>query len=85
MTQRINYFQQSPELTKKLIELDGLLQKTTIEAPVREGSSLTCRQSPVIPTAQRSTVMAGCGARWSEDRSSHVSRHAGSNARSRCR
>ncbi len=36
MTQRINYFQQSPELTKKLVELDGLLQKTTIEAPVRE-------------------------------------------------
>ncbi|AWV04517.1 carboxymuconolactone decarboxylase family protein [Burkholderia sp. JP2-270] len=36
MTQRINYFQQSPELTKKLVELDGLFQKTTIEAPVRE-------------------------------------------------
>ncbi|KAG8155016.1 carboxymuconolactone decarboxylase family protein [Burkholderia catarinensis] len=36
MSQRINYFQQSPELSKKLIELDGLLQKTTIEAPVRE-------------------------------------------------
>ncbi|MBM5584950.1 carboxymuconolactone decarboxylase family protein [Burkholderia pseudomallei] len=36
MTQRINYFQQSPELTKKLIELDSLFQQTTIEAPVRE-------------------------------------------------
>ncbi|WP_175923005.1 carboxymuconolactone decarboxylase family protein [Burkholderia latens] len=36
MTQRINYFQQSPELTKKLVELDGLLQKTTIDTPVRE-------------------------------------------------
>ncbi|KVC18804.1 alkylhydroperoxidase [Burkholderia diffusa] len=36
MTQRINYFQQSPELTRKLVELDGLLQKTTIEVPVRE-------------------------------------------------
>jgi AhpD family alkylhydroperoxidase len=36
MTQRINYFQQSPELVKKLVELDGLLQKTTLEAPVRE-------------------------------------------------
>jgi len=36
MTQRINYFQQSPELTKKLVELDGLFQKTTIEMPIRE-------------------------------------------------
>ena len=36
MTQRINYFQQSPELTKKLVELDGLFQKTTIETPIRE-------------------------------------------------
>ncbi|QOH35948.1 carboxymuconolactone decarboxylase family protein [Burkholderia cepacia] len=36
MTQRINYFQQSPELIRKLIELDGLFQKKTIEAPVRE-------------------------------------------------
>jgi AhpD family alkylhydroperoxidase len=36
MTQRINYFQQSPELIKKLVELGGLFQKTTIEAPVRE-------------------------------------------------
>ncbi|AOK06063.1 carboxymuconolactone decarboxylase family protein [Burkholderia sp. AU19243] len=36
MTQRINYFQQSPELTRKLVELDGLLQKTAIEVPVRE-------------------------------------------------
>ena len=36
MTQRINYFQQSPEFTKKLVELDGLFQKTTIEVPVRE-------------------------------------------------
>ncbi|KVM06617.1 alkylhydroperoxidase [Burkholderia ubonensis] len=36
MTQRINYFQQSPELTKKLVELDSLFQQTTIESPVRE-------------------------------------------------
>ncbi|MDQ0143460.1 carboxymuconolactone decarboxylase family protein [Cupriavidus necator] len=36
MTQRLNFFQQSPELSKKLIELGALFQKTTIEAPVRE-------------------------------------------------
>ncbi|MGH8788342.1 MAG: carboxymuconolactone decarboxylase family protein [Cupriavidus necator] len=36
MTQRINYFQQSPELVKKLVELGGLFQKTTIEEPIRE-------------------------------------------------
>lgn len=36
MTQRTNYFQQSPELTKKLIEFGALFQKTTIEASIRE-------------------------------------------------
>jgi len=36
MTQRLNYFQQSPELSKKLVELNTLLQKTTIETHIRE-------------------------------------------------
>ncbi len=36
MSQRLNYFEQSPELAKKLIELGALLQKTTIEQPIRE-------------------------------------------------
>jgi AhpD family alkylhydroperoxidase len=36
MTQRLNYFQQSPELSRKLVELGGLFQKSTIEAPIRE-------------------------------------------------
>jgi AhpD family alkylhydroperoxidase len=36
MTQRLNYFQQSAELSRKLVELDGLLQKTTIEESIRE-------------------------------------------------
>jgi AhpD family alkylhydroperoxidase len=36
MTPRLNYFQQSPELSKKLVELGALFQKTTIEQPVRE-------------------------------------------------
>ncbi|CAG2151005.1 hypothetical protein LMG31506_04344 [Cupriavidus yeoncheonensis] len=36
MTQRTNYFQQSPELSKKLMEFGPLFQKTTIEAPIRE-------------------------------------------------
>ncbi|KWR88617.1 alkylhydroperoxidase [Cupriavidus sp. UYMSc13B] len=36
MTQRTNYFQQSPELSKKLMEFGALFQKTTIEAPIRE-------------------------------------------------
>ncbi|WP_042877310.1 carboxymuconolactone decarboxylase family protein [Cupriavidus necator] len=36
MTQRVNYFQQSPELVKKLMELAALFQKTTIEEPIRE-------------------------------------------------
>ncbi|WP_354684316.1 carboxymuconolactone decarboxylase family protein [Cupriavidus necator] len=36
MTQRLNYFQQSPELSKKLMELGALFQKTTIEQPIRE-------------------------------------------------
>ncbi|CAJ96194.1 Alkylhydroperoxidase family enzyme, contains CxxC motif [Cupriavidus necator] len=36
MTQRTNYFQQSPELSKKLMEFGALFQKTTIEVPIRE-------------------------------------------------
>ncbi len=36
MTQRTNYFQQSPELTKKLIEFGALSPKTTIETPIQE-------------------------------------------------
>lgn len=36
MTQRLNFFQQSPELSKKLIELGTMFQKTTIEAHIRE-------------------------------------------------
>ncbi|KAF7962253.1 alkylhydroperoxidase [Cupriavidus sp. UYMU48A] len=36
MTQRLDYFQQSPELSKKLMELSALFQKTTIETHIRE-------------------------------------------------
>lgn len=36
MTQRLNYFQQSPELSKKLMELNGLFPKTTVEQHIRE-------------------------------------------------
>ncbi|UDM52708.1 carboxymuconolactone decarboxylase family protein [Cupriavidus sp. MP-37] len=36
MTQRLNYFQQSPELSKKLMELNSLFQGTTIEQHIRE-------------------------------------------------
>ncbi|QSN64132.1 carboxymuconolactone decarboxylase family protein [Caballeronia sp. M1242] len=36
MTQRIDYFQQSPELSKKLIQLGALLQESTIETHIRE-------------------------------------------------
>ncbi len=36
MTQRLNYFQESPELSKKLVEFGPLFQKTTIEGPIRE-------------------------------------------------
>ncbi|KJK23275.1 alkylhydroperoxidase [Burkholderiaceae bacterium 16] len=36
MSQRTNYFQQSPELSKKLMELNALFQNTTIEQPIRE-------------------------------------------------
>jgi len=36
MTQRTNYFQQSPELFKKLMEFGALFQRTTIEEPIRE-------------------------------------------------
>lgn len=36
MSQRINYFQQSPELSKKLMEFGALFQKSTIEPHIRE-------------------------------------------------
>ncbi|SPR96406.1 carboxymuconolactone decarboxylase family protein [Cupriavidus taiwanensis] len=36
MTQRLNFFQQSPELSKKLMELSTLFPKTTIEQHIRE-------------------------------------------------
>ncbi|MEM5429646.1 carboxymuconolactone decarboxylase family protein [Cupriavidus oxalaticus] len=36
MAQRLNYFQQSPELLKKLMELNSLFPNTTIEDQVRE-------------------------------------------------
>ncbi|MEN7526904.1 MULTISPECIES: carboxymuconolactone decarboxylase family protein [unclassified Cupriavidus] len=36
MTQRINFFEQSPELSRKLMELGALFQKTTIEPHIRE-------------------------------------------------
>ncbi|SOY80718.1 conserved hypothetical protein; putative Alkylhydroperoxidase AhpD core [Cupriavidus taiwanensis] len=36
MTQRLNYFQQSPELSKKLMELNSLFSKTTVEQHIRE-------------------------------------------------
>ncbi|SPA00669.1 conserved hypothetical protein; putative Alkylhydroperoxidase AhpD core [Cupriavidus taiwanensis] len=36
MTQRLNYFQQSPELSKKLMELNSLFAKTTVEQHIRE-------------------------------------------------
>ena len=36
MTQRINYFHQSPELSKKFIELSTLLKDCAIEEPIRD-------------------------------------------------
>ncbi|ACC75668.1 carboxymuconolactone decarboxylase family protein [Paraburkholderia phymatum] len=36
MTQRINYFQQSPELCKKFVEFSTLLNDCTIEEPIRD-------------------------------------------------
>ena len=36
MTQRLNYFQESPEFVKKLVEFGSLFEKTTIEQPIRE-------------------------------------------------
>jgi AhpD family alkylhydroperoxidase len=36
MTQRIDFMQQSPELTKKLGELEVLLGKSSIEAPIQD-------------------------------------------------
>jgi len=36
MTRSVNFFQQSPELSNKLIELGNLFSNTTIEASTRE-------------------------------------------------
>lgn len=44
MTPRLNYFQQSPELSKKLVDLGTLLQKTTIETHIRELVELRASQ-----------------------------------------
>ena len=44
MTQRLNYFQQSPELSKKLMELGSLLQNTAIETHIRELVELRASQ-----------------------------------------
>ncbi|WP_109482596.1 carboxymuconolactone decarboxylase family protein [Paraburkholderia sp. C35] len=49
MTQRINYFHQSPELTKKLIELNTLLKDCAIEEPIRDLVNI------------RASQMNGCG------------------------
>jgi AhpD family alkylhydroperoxidase len=44
MTQRINYFQQSPELIKKLLELSNLLKDGTIEETTRDLVSIRASQ-----------------------------------------
>ena len=44
MTQRINYFQQSPALVKKFIELNNLLKDGTIEESIRDLISIRASQ-----------------------------------------
>jgi len=44
MTQRINYFQQSPALVKKFIELSNLLKDSTIEESIRDLISIRASQ-----------------------------------------
>lgn len=44
MTQRINYMQQSPDLTKKLFEVAQLLAKCSIEQPIIDLVSLRASQ-----------------------------------------
>ena len=36
MSQRADFMQQSPELTKKLVELDAQFKKTTIEESIQD-------------------------------------------------
>jgi AhpD family alkylhydroperoxidase len=36
MSDRIDFMQQSPELTKKLVELEGLLRRSSIEEPIQD-------------------------------------------------
>jgi AhpD family alkylhydroperoxidase len=49
MTQRIDYMQQSPELFKKLVDFNGLVDRGSIEAPIRN------------LVAIRASQMNGCG------------------------
>lgn len=49
MTERLDYAKQSPELTKKLIELNVMLKHGAIEAPIRNLVSI------------RASQMNGCG------------------------
>jgi len=44
MTQRINYFQKSPDLTQKLVELNNLLNKCSIEEKTRDLVSIRASQ-----------------------------------------
>jgi AhpD family alkylhydroperoxidase len=44
MTQRINYFQQSPALVKKFVELSELLKESTIEESIRGFVSIRASQ-----------------------------------------
>ncbi|MGE8165258.1 carboxymuconolactone decarboxylase family protein [Paraburkholderia sp. NPDC080076] len=44
MTQRLNYFQQSPVLVKKFIELNNLLKDGTIEESIRDLVSIRASQ-----------------------------------------
>ena len=44
MTQRINYFQQSPELAKKFLELSNLLKDSAIEESIRDLVSIRASQ-----------------------------------------
>ncbi|KAA0997656.1 carboxymuconolactone decarboxylase family protein [Paraburkholderia panacisoli] len=44
MTQRINYFQQSPSLVKKFVELNELLKESAIEQSIRDLVSIRASQ-----------------------------------------
>ena len=49
MTQRLDYMQQSPELFKKLVDFNSLVDRSSIEGPVRD------------LVAIRASQMNGCG------------------------